>query len=323
MELANSLTPEAADQNYMLFAQHGWADNNLMMLALATDLVPPTVRVIAPSLNYGMTWLRIAPLIADVEQLATAAIRQQAHLPLRIIGHSMGGLIWLEVLHRHREWWPRVESLVLLASPVGGADLGRLIDPFGWGVGIAADLGQDRRPLATEVATAVRTLVLAGDVDGGSDGTIPVESTKVPGAQFQVLKGLNHPTLRHHPRVVEAITDFWAAVTPAQPLTSCDLIDYLRQIPGMTDAHRRGFDHAQLYLTTADGLSLRIWYHPLAIDHVYVASSQGDCLYAGYVGWRHRQDLYQALARLSPANEPGDPPPVLGLDRANSRQGPG
>jgi pimeloyl-ACP methyl ester carboxylesterase len=304
MELANSLTPQASDQNYILFAQHGWADNNQMMLALAADLAPPAVRVIAPSLNYGMTWLRIAPLIADVEQLAVAVIEQQAHLPLRIIGHSMGGLIWLEVLHRHRQWWPRVESLVLLASPVGGADLGRLIDPFGWGVGIAADLGQDRRPLATELAAGVRTLVLAGDVDGGSDGTIPVESTKVPGAQFQVLKGLNHPTLRHHPRVVEAIAGFWAAETPAQPLTSCDLIDYLRRIPGMTDAHRRGFDQAQPYLTSADGLSLRIWHHPLAIDHVYVASAQGDCLYAGYVGWRHRQDLHQALAGLSPVDPP-------------------
>lgn len=294
------MCPKSSDQNYLLFAQHGWADNNQMMLALAADLVPPSAQVIAPSLNYGMTWLRMAPLIDDVEQLAMKRLGQQADLPLRIIGHSMGGLIWLEVLHRHREWWPRVESLVLLASPVGGADLGRLIDPFRWGVGIAADLGQDRRPLATELAAAVRTLVVAGDVDGGSDGTIPVESTKVPGADFQVLKGLSHPTLRHHPRVVEAIAGFWAAETPAQPLTSCDLIDYLRQIPGMTDAHHRGFDQAQPYLTTADGLSLRIWHHPLAIDHVYVASAQGDCLYAGYVGWRHRQGLHEALARLSP-----------------------
>lgn len=305
MELANPLPAEATDQNYMLFAQHGWADNNQMMLALAADLVPPTVRVIAPSLNYGMTWLRIAPLIAEVEQLATAAIAEQPHLPLRIIGHSMGGLIWLEVLHRHREWWPRVECLVLLASPVGGADLGRLVDPFRWGVGIAADLGQDRRPLAIEVAADIRTLVVAGDVDGGSDGTIPVESTKVPGAQFQVLKGLNHPTLRHHPRVVETIGQFWAAETLAAPLTSCDLIDYLRQIPGMTDAHQRGFDQAQPCLTTGEGLSLRLWHHPLAIDHVYVASPQGDCLYAGYVGWRHRQGLHEALARLSSAKDLG------------------
>jgi hypothetical protein len=172
-------------------------------------------------------------------------------------------------------------------------------------VGIAADLGQDRRPLAIEVAADIRTLVVAGDVDGGSDGTIPVESTKVPGAQFQVLKGLNHPTLRHHPRVVETIGQFWAANNLAAPLTSCDLIDYLRQIPGMTDAHQRGFDQAQPCLTTGEGLSLRLWHHPLAIDHVYVASPQGDCLYAGYVGWRHRQGLHEALARLSSAKELG------------------
>jgi dienelactone hydrolase len=189
--------------DYLLFAQHGWADNHEHMTRLAKQLATEQTHVIAPSLNYAMTWLRMAPLVEDVEHIATEAVQAHPETPLRIIGHSMGGLIWLEVLTRHPDWWPRVHSLVLVASPVGGADLGRIIDPLQVGVGIAADLGQDRRAMASAIAAQIKTLVIAGNLDGGSDGTITLESTKVPHAQFVDMEGLSHAAMRNHPWVVE------------------------------------------------------------------------------------------------------------------------
>ncbi|MGF1570200.1 MAG: alpha/beta fold hydrolase [Nodosilinea sp.] len=284
--------------DFILFAQHGWADNNQMMLALAHALATETTEIVAPSLNYAMTWLRMAPLVDDVERLATVVIDQHPETPLRIIGHSMGGLIWLEVLNRHPAWWAQVQSLTLVASPVGGADLGRMIDPLHVGLGIAADLGQDRRPMATTIATNIMTLSLAGDVDGGSDGTITLESTKVPNAQFVCLPGLNHPTMRFHPLVVEHIQQFWAGKPLSEPLRLPPVVARLRQIPGMTDAHPRDFGKATPFLTLECGTCLRVWRHPLGIEHVFVASAQGHCLYSGYVGWMHTEDFWVALESL-------------------------
>lgn len=283
---------------YILFAQHGWADTNQSMMILAEQLAQEGTQIVAPSLNYAMTWLRMAPLIDEVDALATASLAQQSKLPVRIVGHSMGGLIWLEVLNRHPEWWPRVEFLVLVGSPVGGADLGRILDPLQVGVGIAADLGRDRRPLATRIAANIKTLSIAGDIDGGSDGTIPVESTRVPNAQFVCLSGINHPALRCHPQVIEQIQQFWGGSSLSAPLLSHSLVDQLRQIPGMTDGHRRDFGRAAPWYTFADGTSIRLWRSPLGVQHVFLASAQGDCLYSGYVGWLHLSDMWHSLEAL-------------------------
>lgn len=285
-------------EDYILFAQHGWADTNQSMMTLAGQLVGEQGQIVAPCLNYAMTWLRMTPLIDEVDALATATLARQPSLGVRIVGHSMGGLIWLEVLDRHPEWWPRVEFLVLVGSPVGGADLGRILDPLQVGVGIAADLGRDRRPLAARIAAVINTLSIAGNVDGGSDGTIPVESTRVPNGQFVCLGGINHAALRCHPRVVEQIQQFWGGSSLSLPLLPHPLVDQLRQIPGMTDAHQRDFGRATPWHTFADGTSIRLWRSPFGIHHVFLASAEDDCLYSGYVGWLHSGELWHSLGAL-------------------------
>ncbi len=285
-------------ETYILFAQHGWADTNQSMMALAEALAVDEAQIVAPCLSYAMTWLRITPLVDEVDALATAILARQPSLPVRIVGHSMGGLIWLEVLNRHPEWWPRVDFLTLVGSPVGGSDLGRILDPLKVGVGVAADLGRDRRALAARIAAAIPTLVIAGDVDGGSDGTITVESTRVPNGQFVCLEGIGHAALRCHPRVVEQIQQFWGGDRLSAPLLSHPLVDQLRQIPGMTDAHLRNFARATLWHTFADGTSIRLWRSPVGIQHVFLASAEDNCLYSGYVGWLHTGDLWQSLEAL-------------------------
>jgi hypothetical protein len=152
--------------------------------------------------------------------------------------------------------------------------------------------------MASTLAQHIKTLVIAGDLDGGSDGTIPVESTKVPHAQFVDMEGLSHAVMRNHPWVVETIRQFWAGEDLSEPLTQHPVIEQLRAIPGMTDAHPRNLPQSEPFLTLEDDSVVRVWRHPLGVDHVFVTASNGACLYAGYVGWLHRTELWQSLNQL-------------------------
>ncbi len=287
---------EAPD--FILFAQHGWADGNKAIANLARAVATPNTHIITPNLGWLRTWLRMEPLIQRVEQVATEAIATYPKTPIRIIGHSMGGLIWLEVLSRHPEWWLQIHSLVLVASPVGGADLARMIDPLQIGIGMACDLGKNRRPLAELIAEVIPTLVIVGDIDNGSDGTITVETTKFSHSKFVCLPGLSHAVLKNHPRVADIIRDFWVKPEkqiPIEPDLSSTLIEHLRSVPGITDAHRRDFYRAKPCIIFKNGITVLSWKSPFQIDHVFVANSQGQCLYSGFVGWAHTEALRKSL----------------------------
>lgn len=289
--------------DYILYAQHGWADENRGIRKLAQQIASPRAEVIVPNLGFINTWIRIAPLVNRVEAIAAKTQQQYPDTPIRIVGHSMGGLIWLEVLARHPEWWPQVESFVLVGSPVGGADLSRMVDPFAWGIGIARDLGQNRRAIAEKIAAEVPTLIIAGDYDNGSDGVVPVECTKFHLASYVTINNVSHDRMKKHPAVGEIIQQFWQSadhlclLSPIE--TPCDrIIRQLQSIPGMTDAHYRGFKKSDLWSLLPNGLVLRTWISPFNIHHVFLSNYMGDCLFAGFVGWPHTQQLYDALCDI-------------------------
>jgi pimeloyl-ACP methyl ester carboxylesterase len=288
--------------DFVLYAQHGWADTNRAIATLAKRLATPKTLAIAPNLGYHRTWLRIKPLIRAVEKIAIATTATYPDTPMRIIGHSMGGLIWLEILNRHPEWRSRVHSLVLIASPLGGASLARIIDPFNLGIGISRDLGKNRRAMAEKIAASIPTLVIAGDLDGGDDGTIAVGSTKVRNAHFICLPGLSHPVLRNHPRVEAAIREFWIDPKTLEETMEITLIDEviqrLESVPGMVDAHQRDFRRAKNVMKLKDGSTIRLWKNPVGVDHVFVASPDGQYLYGGFVGWIHAEALHQTLREI-------------------------
>ncbi|MCU0537324.1 MAG: lysophospholipase [Hydrococcus sp. Prado102] len=293
ISLESSVSPD-----FILFAQHGWADTNRAIAQLANKLATPNTLVISPDLGYFQTWLRIEPLVRQVERMAIETVKRYPNAPIRIIGHSMGGLIWLEVLDRQPQLRSKIESFVLVGSPIGGADLARFIDPLGIGIGIARDLGINRRAIAQRLAREIPTLIIAGDIDNGSDGTITLESTRFDGAKFVLLQGISHAALKNHFALVEIIQDFWAnraIATIAEADFATMLIERLRSIPGMTDAHRRGFSSAQTYLTFKSGITLRTWKNSLQIQHVFVGGCQEDCLWGGFVGWLHDRSLQEVL----------------------------
>lgn len=289
--------------NYILFAQHGWADNGQAIAALASSVATSKIAIVAPTLGFIKTWIRINPLIQKVEQIAIDTIARYPNTPIRIMGHSMGALIWLEVLNLHPEWWSLVESLVLIASPVGGAHLGRIIDPLGLGIGMARDLGINRRHIAQRIAAVIPTLIIAGDLDGGSDGTITVESTRFLNAKFVCLSGLHHAMMKNHPTVAATIRDFWAEsnkpfLSTAEPDLSALIIQRLQQVIGMTDAHRRHFGRSRVYITFKDGITIRIWKNPFQVEHVFIANCDNECLYSGFVGWIHAENLSKTLEEI-------------------------
>ena len=304
--------------DYILYAQHGWADVDRAIGVLARQVASPQARVVVPNLGFVNTWIRIAPLIDRVEAIAQQTQRDYPNTPIRIVGHSMGGLIWLEVLARHPEWWPLVESLVLVGSPVGGADLSRMVDPLSLGIGIARDLGKNRRAIAERIAAEVPTLIIAGDYSQGSDGIVPVECTRFNRASYVKVNNVNHAQLKQHPLVAEIIQQFWQGAgslcVPSPVKGEGDrIIRQLQAIPGMTDTHYRGFEKAEPWALLPNGLVLRTWCNRLNIHHVFLSSPSGDCLFAGFVGWPHTIALYQRLWQLrketfavGPAIENGD-----------------
>ena len=295
------ITPNSSYPDFLLFAQHGWADNNKNLSKLTQKLINDNTVLIAPSLGIVNTFIRILPLIEKVERIASQTIDRYPEIPIRILGHSMGGVIWLEVLHRNPQWWSKVHSFVLLGSPVGGSDVARIIDPLGLGIGIARDLGKNRRHLAEKIAQNIPTLMIASNLDAGSDGLVTLETTKFSYCQFVCLQRIAHAALRYHPRVVPIIQNFWVNPTlgtPPESNLANRLIDRLRSLPGMTDGHWRDFTSSQPYLNLPEGITIRTWKNPLGVDHVFVADKNDQCLYAGYVGWLHAQLLRQTLTEI-------------------------
>ncbi len=218
--------------DFILFAQHGWADNNYGIMKLAEAVACPQnltqnltenltenlaqtlnqtlnqTLIVAPNLGWLKTWLKMAPLIKKVETIAISILTKYPHSPIKIIGHSMGGLIWLEILHRHPEWWQKVHSLVLIGSPVAGSELGKMLDPLRIAVG--ADLGINRLKIATLIAQKIPTLSIAGDINGKSDGTVTIASTQISYSKSKILLGISHPRLKNHGRVATVIREFWS-----------------------------------------------------------------------------------------------------------------
>jgi len=305
--LSESQQP-SQEQSFILFAQHGWADTHHGIGQLARSLVKanPNIQVYVPNLGLINTWLTIAPLIDKVEKIAAKAIASYPNLPLRIVGHSMGGLIWIEVLARHPEWWDKVHSLVLVASPIGGSDLGRLFDPFRLIPSIARDLGTNRRAIAAAIASKIPTASIVGDIGNHTDGTVPIGCSQFEHANVVCLDGLNHPTLKNHPKVAEAVRQFWAnpIITPVQTDTASQIIAKLRSLD-LTEIDRQNFQYAKVVRQYPNGVKLWTWSNLLKVNHVFVSNRLTNtenindrCVYSAYAGWRDNSKLAIVLNNL-------------------------
>ena len=285
---------------YLLFAQHGWADTGNNIGRLVKTAVNSQTKVIVPSLGLIKTFIRLKPLVENLEQIAAEAIANYPDIPIKIVGHSMGGLMWLEVLERNPQWWHKIHSFILLGSPVGGSNIARIIDPWGIGIGTAADLGKNRRSLAEKIAQQIPTLSVASNLGMGTDGLVTVENTKFNYANWLEVSGIPHDAMRYHEEMLPVMQDFWAnpklGFPPENSLTNW-LIQRLRSVPGMTDADYRNFGRSHIIACFPEDLALHVGQNLFGINHVFL-SKQQRCLYGGYVGLIHTQDLHQAIKNI-------------------------
>ena len=285
---------------FLLFAQHGWADTGISISRLA-QAADPHAKIIAPNLGFIDTFIRIDLLVDRLEQIASKAIENYANTPIKIVGHSMGGLIWLELLKRNPQWWHRVHSFILLGSPVGGSNIARAIDPLKIGIGMARDLGKNRRDLAEKIARVIPTLSVASDIGMGTDGLVTVENTKFDYANWLVISDIPHSAMRYHPYMVSILQAFWANPQLGLPPAENSLersIRHLRSIPGMTDADYRNFGRSQIVANLPEDRTLHTWNNPFGVSYVYLGE-QRQCLYAGYVGMFHKSHLRRAIKEIS------------------------
>lgn len=293
------MTIDNSYPEFLLFAQHGWADTGNSIGKLASLAASTQTMITVPSLGLIKTFVRIEPLIEQLEQIATKVIDNYPDTPIKIIGHSMGGLMWLEVLNRNPQWWEKVHSLILLGSPVGGSNIARIIDPLSIGIGTAAALGKNRRDMAEKIARQIPTLSVASDTGMGTDGLVTVENTKFDYANWLLISGIPHSAMRYHPDMIPIIQNFWTnprlGFLPAEDLAN-RFIKRLRSVPGMTDADYRDFERSQIIASFADGITLHTLSY-LLVNYVYLGKGK-QCLYAGYVGLIHIRDLRRAIAEM-------------------------
>ncbi len=287
--------------DFLLYAQHGWMDDLHASTSLAYALATPHTHIITPSLGLVHMLTSLEPLVQHVERVAYDAITRYPDVPMRVIGHSAGGIIWVEVLNRHPEWWTRIHSLVMIGSAVGGALYAQLLHGIGLKVGIAHDFNKNRRAMAEAVAQNIPTLAIVGDSDNGFDRMITVECTKLAYATWLCLPGLTHKDTRNHPRVADAIRDFWSnpsIAKPPEPDMTTHLIRTLRSVPGMSDSHRRHLHQSKVYVTFTNGVAIRTHTDMVGFEHVFITNQTQQCIYSGFVCGMYAPLLHMTLERI-------------------------
>jgi pimeloyl-ACP methyl ester carboxylesterase len=157
------------------------------------------------------------PHEANVERLARFARESADGRSAHFVGHSLGGVLILDMLNRHPEI--AVGSTVLLGAPVQGSFTGRRFGLAGvgrWMMGGCGVLWNERAvkwqrdaPLGVIAGTARMGLGVAlGRLPGPSDGVVCVSETVVEGMAAQALVPLGHSLLIVSGRVARMVARF-------------------------------------------------------------------------------------------------------------------
>jgi pimeloyl-ACP methyl ester carboxylesterase len=155
------------------------------------------------------------PYDANVEALARFGRARAA-----FVGHSLGGVLVLDMLNRHAELEP--SAVVLIGAPVRGCLAGRR---FGtarlgrWMMGACRQLWEERparwargAPLGVVAGTVPMGLGRAfGNLPGLNDGVVRVEETTVEGMTDRALVPRAHSMLILSARVGELVERFLAS----------------------------------------------------------------------------------------------------------------
>lgn len=158
---------------------------------------------------------RARPLQAHAERLARFA---RDIGPAHYVGHSLGGLVALEALQRHRDL--RAGHVVLLGTPARGNFAGRRLARFGlgeWFLGATRPLWKEGRsahwtrpePLGVIAGTLPVGLGrLLGALPGANDGVVRLEETAIAGMRERIVLRVAHSAMLLSARVAAQVAVF-------------------------------------------------------------------------------------------------------------------
>jgi len=138
----------------------------------------------------------------------------------RFVGHSLGGVLILDMLNRHPEM--RAEAVVLLGAPVRGCLAGRRLGraKLGrWMMGACRSLWDERaaqwtRPAPLGVVAGTAPIGLGrmlGALPGENDGVVRVEETEVDGMSDRALVRQGHSMLVVSRQVCDLVDGFFGS----------------------------------------------------------------------------------------------------------------
>lgn len=158
-----------------------------------------------------------SPLEANVERLARFARESLDGRPAHFVGHSLGGVLILEMLNGRPDI--AAASATLIGAPVRGCFAGRRLGMAGvgrWMMGACRPLWERRAatwkheaPLGVIAGTVPFGLGRAlGRLPGPNDGVVCVAETGVEGMAAQALVPLGHSSLIVSRRVQRLLERF-------------------------------------------------------------------------------------------------------------------
>jgi len=166
----------------------------------------------------------VRPLEAHAARLARFA---QDVGPAHFVGHSLGGLVILEALERHRALG--VGRVVLLGTPARGNFSGRRLARHRWGqwfLGASEPLWAEGRParwtrpeplgvVAGNLSVGLGRVL--GSLPGANDGVVRVEETEIEGMRERIVLRVAHSALLVSARTAAETLSFLAHAHFAAP----------------------------------------------------------------------------------------------------------
>jgi pimeloyl-ACP methyl ester carboxylesterase len=157
------------------------------------------------------------PSDVNIERLARFVREKLDGRAAHFVGHSLGGVLILDMLNRHPEVAAR--SAVLLGAPVRGCFAGRRLGVAGvgrWMMGGCGPLWEERpatwrRPAPLGVVAGTLPVGLGrafGSLPGANDGVVCVAETVVEGMAAHALVPLGHSVLIASGRVARMVERF-------------------------------------------------------------------------------------------------------------------
>jgi len=213
--------PAAADKNQggteWVILLHGLGRSSRSLARLEADLAGQGYSVLNldyPSLKYPIEYLAEEVIHPEVARLSASSPAK-----IHFVTHSMGGIVVRYYLKHHRV--PGLGRIVMLSPPNQGSELADLLKRSALFERFMApagrELGTDRDSLPQRLGGADFDLgVIAGSrsynpinsliLDGPDDGTVTVESTRMPGlADFIVLPCSHNSIIRNNTAIGQVI----------------------------------------------------------------------------------------------------------------------